>query len=94
MPEANEHKRHSSIAERLAAKIERELGLKCDPATFRRTYAGRWQKASGTWVWSISVVETHNDIGSCDPASECVKTIYQLTITQDGCICAERRGKE
>ena len=81
--------KHSTIAERLATKIEHELSIKCDPSTFKRTYAGRWQKANGAWVWRICISGTHTDIGSCDTASDCIKTTRRLTITNDGCICAE-----
>ena len=41
---------YSKLAERLAKKIYKELGIECDPNTFRRTYAGYWQRSQGTWL--------------------------------------------
>lgn len=74
----------SVLAIRLAKKIEAELGIKCDPSTFRRTYAGYWQKASGAWVWAIRVSGTPFEIGSGDTATMCVNKKYKLCLTTGG----------
>ena len=42
----------SSLAERLAAKIKKELNIECDATTFRRT-SGYWQKRSGAFLWTM-----------------------------------------
>ena len=73
----------SDLAIRLAKKIEDELGIKCDPSTFRRTYAGYWQKASGAWVWAIRVSGTSFEIGSGDTATMCVDKKYKLYLVED-----------
>ena len=77
------------LAEKLADKIEKELGIICEPETFKRTYAGYWQKLSGAFVWTMKVLNSHNDIGSCTPASECIKRKYNLSITENGMIDIE-----
>lgn len=84
---------HSSLlAVRLAKKIKKELDIDCDPDTFRRTYVGYWQKSLGAWLWTMKVKGTGFEIGSCDPASECVKSKYHLSICEGGEeICAELR---
>ena len=83
---------HSSkLAERLAKKIKEQLDIECDPTTFRRTYAGYWQKSNGAFVWTMYRKDMPFDIGSCDPASICVRKDYRLTITDDCSeICAEK----
>ena len=78
-----------TTTERLVAKIEAELGVKCDPTTFQRTYAGHWQKAAGAFVWTIMVVGSNKEIGSRDTATICVKKNYILTL-KNGEIVAER----
>lgn len=84
-----------SLAERLAAKIERELGVVCDPKSFRRTYVGRWQKASGAWVWTMQTVgEKKSDIGSGTAASECVKNGARLSFGKYGEIYIEEEGEK
>ncbi len=75
---------YSALAERLAKKIERDTGLVCDPSTFTRSYAGYWQKSSGAWLWSMQVKDIPHEIGSCDPASECVKSKYHLELLNSG----------
>lgn len=84
-----------SLAERLATKIERELGVVCDPKSFRRTYAGRWQKASGAWVWTMQTAkEPYSDIGSGTAASECVKRSTRLAFGKYGEIYIEEEGEK
>ena len=43
----------SKLAITLADKIKYDIGLVCDPETFRRTYAGCNQKAGGAWTWAM-----------------------------------------
>ena len=74
----------SILAVRLANKIESELGIQCDPTTFRGTYAGRNQKASGAWVWIMSEQNDIRDVGSCWPATECVKKNVKLSLWRYG----------
>ena len=74
-----------SIPEALAEKILEEIGIECDPATFRRTYAGKNQKAWGAFVWTmypVSEINKHSArryIGSIEPASRLVKRNVRLT---------------
>ena len=69
----------SALAERLAKKIERDTGIACDPNTFARIYAGHNQREEGGWCWTMRLAESLFEIGSSDPASECVKKKYKLT---------------
>lgn len=71
---------------RLCEKIEKELGIVCDPTTFRRTYAGYWQRSVGAWSWSMRSVRSYREVGSQERASECVKRKYRLEISDDGTI--------
>ena len=81
---------HSSpLAIRLAKKIKRDLNIECDPETFRRTYAGYWQKGLGAYLWTMRTKSTFIDVGSGEPASECVKSKYILEITDYGEICTK-----
>lgn len=73
----------SGLGDRLAKKIEKDTGLICDPETFRRTYAGRWQKANGAYVWAIKIKGTPFEIGSGDSATDCVNKKYKLCISED-----------
>lgn len=82
-------KKTSRLSERLAEKIKKELGINLNPETFTRTYAGRQQKAGGAWVWMMSETLGHMDVGSCYPASECVKTKYTLSLGPYGEIFPE-----
>ena len=79
------------IGKRLAEKIWSELGIRCDPDTFCRTYAGRYQKASGAWTWIMTEENGIRDVGSCWIASECVKRKYRLSLGEYGEIFPEER---
>lgn len=73
----------STLGEQLAKKIEKDTGLVCDPETFRRTYAGYWQKSNGAYVWAMRIMGSPFEIGSGDPATECVKKTCRLCISTD-----------
>ncbi len=79
----------STLSQRLAKKIEKDLGMQCDPSTFTRTYAGSWQKSAGAWLWTMQIKGTPFDVGSCEPASECVKAKNKLSILGNNEICTE-----
>ena len=68
----------SSLAYRLAAKIERDLGIRCLPDTFRRTYAGYWMKTQGAFAWEMDCVGG-GTVGSMWPASVLLKAGKPLT---------------
>lgn len=74
----------SKLAEKLARKIDKEIGIKCNPETFRRTYAGYWMKTQGAFVWEMESVEG-GTIGSMYPASELVKASVHLTYDEQEC---------
>ena len=82
----------SKLAMRLAKKIETELGIRCNPETFHRTYAGCNQRASGAWVWIMNEENDVRDVGSCWPASECVKQKYALSLGEYGEILPEENA--
>lgn len=57
--------------EKLAVKIEKDLGLKI--TNLKRTYAGLHQRSSGAFVWTAECVESKEDIGSTITASDLLK---------------------
>lgn len=65
---------------KLAEKIKRDLGIDCDPETFERKYAGKNQKAMGSWVWTM--MDNIWLIGSAEPASKLIKSKYYLSIDE------------
>ena len=69
--------------ERLAKRIEKDTGYKL--IKFRRTYAGHWQKSGGNWVWGAYDAENEaNDIGSCETATELLKSKKPLVYYEPG----------
>ena len=74
---------YGETVKKLCEKIERDCGIKCDPHTFRRTYAGSQMKCYLSYVsWTMKAY-THNgdlllEVGSMDPASELIKKKYKL----------------
>ena len=71
-------KQPSKMILRLCKKIKDEIGFDCNPYTFKRTYAGYWQRGLGAWSWSMQTKGGIIDVGSADRASECVKRKYKL----------------
>ena len=69
-----------ALAERLSKKIKRDIGIECVPCTFKRTYAGYWQKRAGTFIWEMNVKGFSYEIGSTQPASELVKRGCKLEL--------------
>jgi hypothetical protein len=88
----------SELSKRLARKIQEDTGLICDFTSFRRTYAGYWQKSLGAFLWTMRIKGTPFEIGSCDTATYCLKKTNRLSLTDDRSeIVAERiktEGKE
>jgi len=69
--------------ERLAKRIEKDTGLKL--VGFRRTGAGYWQKAQGSWVWAAYNSENlAHDVGSCYTATELLKSKEPLVLLKIG----------
>lgn len=81
----------SDLTLKLCKKIQEDIGIICDPETFRRTYAGCWMRSNGAWVWEMEIEGSHRSVGSIEPASELVKKKYRLTIDRDNEIFAELR---
>lgn len=69
-----------TVVERLCKKIERDIGIKCVPCTFRRTYAGYWQRRAGGFVWEMSAKGLSYEIGSTQSATELVKSNCKLEL--------------
>lgn len=69
---------------RLQQKIERETGFKVKENSFRRTYAGKHQKAAGCFLWWF-ILECPSGawIGSCFTATECLRKDRQLIVEQN-----------
>lgn len=47
----------SKMVRRLVDRIKEEFGIECDPNSFRRTYAGWWQKSDGAYSWTLDMVD-------------------------------------
>lgn len=62
-----------SLFVRLADKIQNDLGVVCMKESFRRTYAGYWQRRAGAWSWE-GVTEDGRRIGSIWSVSELLKS--------------------
>jgi hypothetical protein len=69
-----------TVVERLCKKIERDIGIKCVPCTFRRTYAGYWQRRAGGFAWEMSVKGLSYEIGSTQSVTELVKSNCKLEL--------------
>lgn len=69
-----------TLAERLSKKIKRDIGIDCIPCTFKRTYAGYWQKRAVAFVWEMNVKGFSYEIGSTQSASELVKRGCKLEL--------------
>lgn len=72
------------LSERLSKKILLDTGIHTDPGTFSRTYAGRWQKAMGAFLWTMNDKDGLITVGSCDRASDCVRPGVKLSAFYDG----------
>ena len=57
---------------KLAEKIYRELGVRCDPDTFGRTRAGKWQLRHGACSWEMKD-DRGRRICSRDNVGECLR---------------------
>lgn len=76
-------KQPSKLVLQLTEKIEKDIGLHCNPNTFKRTGAGHWQLKSGAYSWSIKTFEEGNhtlDVFSCDTVTECVRRDRKLEL--------------
>lgn len=62
----------SRLSEKLSKKILQDTGVRTDPGTFRRTYAGCWQKSAGAFLWTMTAKDGSITVGSCDRASDCI----------------------
>lgn len=74
----------SWLSEKLSKKILQDTGVRTDPGTFRRTYAGCWQKAAGAFLWTMKAKDGSITVGSCDRASDCIKPGARLSAHDDG----------
>ena len=77
----------SRLSEKLSEKILQDTGIHTAPETFRRTYAGYWQKAAGAFLWTMEAKDGAITVGSCDRASDCIKSSAILSAHDDG-FCA------
>ena len=77
----------SRLSEKLSKKILQDTGVCTDPGTFQRTYAGYWQKAGGAFLWTMKAKDGSITVGSCDRASDCIKSGAKLSAHDDG-FCA------
>lgn len=68
----------SGLSEKLSKKILQDTGIHTAPETFRRTYAGCWQKAAGALLWTMKAKDGPVTVGSCDRASDCIKSGTRL----------------
>ena len=72
------------ISEALSKAILRDTGIRTDLSTFRRTYAGRWQKAAGAFLWTMQCEDGITTVGGTDRASDCIRPGVTLYAIDDG----------
>lgn len=81
----------SKLIEKLTEKIEKELGIQCDQNTFRRTYAGYWQRRLGAFVWVMGTIDGYQ-VGSIERVSDLVNNSVRLVYDQkEGEIFGEQK---
>lgn len=78
----------SKLIERLAKKIEKELGIKVDPESFSSIRPSHSYKLAGAWSWEMKVVgpskkRRNQVIGSMWTATECVRKNVKLSIAEE-----------
>ena len=66
------------IAEKLSNIILKDTGIRTDPTTFSRTYAGKWQKAAGAFLWTMQCEDGLTTVGGADRATDCIKPGVKL----------------
>lgn len=74
----------SRLSEKLSQKILQDTGIRTDPETFRKIYAGCWQKAAGAFLWTMKAEDGSITVGSCDRASDCIKSGAKLSACDVG----------
>ena len=67
--------------ERIAKKIKKELDIDCDVSTFRRTYAGSWQRSAGAWSWWMQMTNRPGSIGSSWSVSALLRKEVRLNLS-------------
>ena len=82
----------SKLVLRLVKKIEKDLGIQCNPDSFVRTRVGCNMKEAGAFVWTLRDCNGVK-LGSCDTVTECVRSDRKLELvrnTGDNEITAEK----
>ena len=74
------------VFDALKKRLLVDLGLDAD--NFKRLYPGYWQRSEGAWTWCCRAYEGRIEIGSSDPAKDCLKA-ERLVISGEN-IYAER----
>ena len=65
----------------LAQRIQDEFGIVVDPDSFRRTYAGRHQRAAGAITWEIRYGQHKiGSIGGYEPVRKYITKRNQLVL--------------
>lgn len=61
--------------EKLTRKIYHDNGIICDPSTFKRTYAGYWQRSAGAFSWTMCGVRDSEYliVGSIYPVTALIR---------------------
>lgn len=67
--------------ERLAQRLKKDLGLDVDVSSFKRTYASKWMKLDGAFVWTVNLKSNRiKNVGSCQTATQLVNSKAPLTM--------------
>jgi hypothetical protein len=71
--------------EKLVDRLKNELGILADSKSFKRVYAGYWQRSKGAWSWSMNISGTNQFIGSQSSVGELLKAkrISEYTYLMD-----------
>lgn len=67
--------------ERLAQRLKNNLGLDVDVSSFKRTYASKWMKSDGAFVWTCKLKNNSiTEVGSSETATNLIKSKSSLTM--------------
>lgn len=79
--------RPSKQIERLVRKIEKDIDIRCDAATFKRTYRGYWGRRQGAFSWTMQTIPSADfhtkTVCSINTVNEILKSKNPLVIQAD-----------
>lgn len=72
-----------SKVEKLAKFVKEIFDVDLEPTSFKRTYAGHYQRSNGAWSWFMREKNTYFEIGSADSVTNILKYKDYVTLLDD-----------